>query len=140
MVSARLHCKGIIPCEVLPRYTAIMMDLYCQRLDRIAAKVTINYPNHGTIRFLHYTARPLTIRVTRQKLLDFEWEMLTPPPYRPGLAPENGQLPLTLSNILQGKTYKDENDLDCWLSKFFVSVSYSCMPKASKRFPRIGKE
>ncbi|EYB94736.1 hypothetical protein Y032_0168g200 [Ancylostoma ceylanicum] len=37
---------------------------------------------HATIQFLHDPARQLIIRVTRQKLLYFGWEVLTSPPYR----------------------------------------------------------
>ncbi|EYC25121.1 hypothetical protein Y032_0012g1712 [Ancylostoma ceylanicum] len=69
----------------------------------MAAKTAGQGPNYGVIRFLHDGARPLTVRVTRQKLLDFGWEVLTPHQYRPNRAPKDFQLPLTLSNALQGK-------------------------------------
>ncbi|EYB97823.1 hypothetical protein Y032_0137g2044 [Ancylostoma ceylanicum] len=74
------------------------------------------------IRFLHDSARPLTMRVTRQKLLVFGWEVLTPPPYRPDLAPRDFEHPFTLSNALQGKVCGDEDDLDRCLSNFFESM------------------
>ncbi|EYB89454.1 hypothetical protein Y032_0232g3065 [Ancylostoma ceylanicum] len=98
------------------------MDLYCQRLERTTAKLAGMGPSCGTIRFLHDPARPLIIRVTHQKLLDFGWEVLTSPPYRPDLAPRDYELPLTLSNALQGKACDDEDDLDHWSSNFFESM------------------
>ncbi|EYB94401.1 hypothetical protein Y032_0172g370 [Ancylostoma ceylanicum] len=39
MVSAWCDYKGIIHCEEMPRYTALTLDLYCQRLHRMAAKI-----------------------------------------------------------------------------------------------------
>ncbi|EYC14509.1 hypothetical protein Y032_0040g246 [Ancylostoma ceylanicum] len=95
-----------------------MVDLHYQRLNVMAAKIAKKGPNYDTIRFLLENARPLTTRMTRQKLLDFGWELLTSPPYGPDLAPEDYQLLLALSNALQGKASDDEDDLDRWLSNF----------------------
>ncbi|EYB95816.1 hypothetical protein Y032_0155g3037 [Ancylostoma ceylanicum] len=122
MISAWCDCKGIIHCEVLPRYNAITVDLYCQGLDRTTAKIAGKGPNYGTIRFLHDSARPLTTKVIPQKLHDFEWEVLASPPYRPDLVPREYQLLLALSNALQGKARDDEDGSDRWLSNFFESI------------------
>ncbi|EYC35178.1 hypothetical protein Y032_1125g3643 [Ancylostoma ceylanicum] len=73
----------------------------------MVANVAEKGPNYGTIQFLHDTTRPLFIRVARQKLLDFGWEVLTSALYRPDLAPGDYQLLLTLSNTLQGETGDD---------------------------------
>ncbi|EYC32174.1 hypothetical protein Y032_0003g1440 [Ancylostoma ceylanicum] len=77
-----------------------MVDLYCQRLDIMTAKIAGKDPIYGTSRLLHDKARQLTIRVSSQKLLDFEWEVLTLPPYRPDFASKDYQLLLTPSNAL----------------------------------------
>ncbi|EYB82665.1 hypothetical protein Y032_0354g3308 [Ancylostoma ceylanicum] len=98
MVSYWWDCKGVIHCEELPRYFALTVDLYCQQLDIMTAKIAGKGPIYGTIRLLHDKARPLTTRVSRQKLPDFGREVLTPPSYRPGLAPKVYQLLLTLSH------------------------------------------
>ncbi|EYB84661.1 hypothetical protein Y032_0312g2171 [Ancylostoma ceylanicum] len=105
-------CKDIKHCELLPRYIALTADLYCQRLHRMAVKFAGKGPNYGTIQFLHDSACPVTTRVTRQKLFDFGWEVLTSPPYRNDLVARDCQLFLTLSNALQGKACDDEDDLD----------------------------
>ncbi|EYC24862.1 hypothetical protein Y032_0013g2142 [Ancylostoma ceylanicum] len=96
-----------------------MVDLYCQWLHRVVAKIAGKGPNHVMIQFLRYPARPPFIIVVRQKLLDFEWEVLTSALYRPGLLPRDCQLLLILYNALQEKACDDEDDLDCWLSNFF---------------------
>ncbi|EYB93868.1 hypothetical protein Y032_0178g680 [Ancylostoma ceylanicum] len=85
----------------------------------MTAKVAGKGPNYVMIQFLCDPARPPFIRVARQKLLDFEWEVLTSALYRLGLVPRDYQLLLTLSNALQEKACDDEDDLNCWLSNFF---------------------
>ncbi|EYC42704.1 hypothetical protein Y032_0521g2870 [Ancylostoma ceylanicum] len=49
MISAWCDCKGIIPGEILPRYSAFTVDLYCQGLDRTTAKIAEKGPNYATI-------------------------------------------------------------------------------------------
>ncbi|EYB95599.1 hypothetical protein Y032_0158g3260 [Ancylostoma ceylanicum] len=49
MISAWCDCKGIIHCEVLPRYIALTVDLYCQGLDRTTAKIAEKDPNYAAI-------------------------------------------------------------------------------------------
>ncbi|EYC17412.1 hypothetical protein Y032_0030g2032 [Ancylostoma ceylanicum] len=102
----------------------------------MAAKVAEKGPNYGTIQFLHDPARPLFVRVARQKLPDFGWEVLTLPPYRPGLEPKDYQLLLTLSNALQGKACDDEDDSDRWLSKFFELVSAQLYAECIETLPK----
>lgn len=121
MLCVWWDCKGIIHYELLPRNTTLTADLYCQQLDRLAAKIVEKRPNHGTVRFLHDNARPHTARVTRQKLIDFGWEVLPHPPYSPDLAPTDYHLFLSLSNAMQGKTFIDEDDMERWLNNFFES-------------------
>ncbi|EYC19307.1 hypothetical protein Y032_0024g1009 [Ancylostoma ceylanicum] len=88
----------------------------------MTAKIAEKGANYGTIQFLHDPARPLFIRVAREKLPDFGWEVVTSALYRPDLVPRDYQLLLTLSNALQGKACDDGDDLDCWLSNFFESL------------------
>ncbi|EYB92645.1 hypothetical protein Y032_0191g1295 [Ancylostoma ceylanicum] len=88
----------------------------------MTTKIARKGANYGTIQFLHDPARPLFIRVARQKLPDFGSEVLTSALYRPDLVPRDYQLLLTLSNALQGKACDDEDDLDGWLSNFFESL------------------
>ena len=85
----------------------------------MAAKIAGKGPNYVMIEFLRDPARPPFIRVARQKLPDFGWEVVISTLYRPGLVPRDYQLLLTLSNALQEKACDDEDDLDCWLSNFF---------------------
>lgn len=121
MLSVWWDYKGVIYYELLARNETLTADLYCQQLDRLAAKIAEKRPNHGTIRFLHDNARPHIARMTRQKLLDLGWEVLPHPPYSPDIAPTDYHLFLSLSNAMQGKTFDDEDDMERWLAGFFES-------------------
>ncbi|EYC23025.1 hypothetical protein Y032_0016g3081 [Ancylostoma ceylanicum] len=88
----------------------------------MAAKVAGKGPNYGTIRFRHDNARPLTIKVSRQKPLDVGREVLTSTLYSPDLVPKDYQHLVNLSNALQEKSCDDEDDPDDKLSNFFESM------------------
>ena len=56
----------------------------------------------GTV--FHYDiSRPHTSLVTRQKILQLEWDVLPHPPYSPGLAPSDYYLFWSLQNILDDR-------------------------------------
>ncbi|EYB95026.1 hypothetical protein Y032_0164g3521 [Ancylostoma ceylanicum] len=104
------------------------------------AKIARNSSNYRTIRFLHNTARLRTTRVTRQKLLDFGWEVLTSPPHRPDLAPKDYLLFLALSNALQGKASEDLRTLGSLVEQFSVSVPIQFYAGDIETLPEIGKQ
>ena len=56
--------RGIIHWELLPTGCAIVADLYCQQVDRIAAKLQ---GKQDSIYFLHDNARPHMAKSTREK-------------------------------------------------------------------------
>ncbi|EYC12924.1 hypothetical protein Y032_0045g1160 [Ancylostoma ceylanicum] len=89
----------------------------------MTAKIAGKGANYGTIQFLLDAAQPLIIRVARQKLPDFAWEVVSSALYRPDLVPRDYQLLLTISNALQRKACDAEDVLDSWLSNVFESLS-----------------
>ena len=117
--------------DVQPKST--MID--CQQLDRLATKISEKRPNYGTIRFLHDNARPHTARITHQKLLDLEYKVMPHPPYSPYLAPRDYHLFLSLSNAMQGKTFDNPDDIDCWLNNFFAMKEEQFYAKEIKSLP-----
>ncbi|KOC60026.1 Histone-lysine N-methyltransferase SETMAR [Habropoda laboriosa] len=66
-------------------------------------------------------ARPHTSLVTRQKLLQLEWDVLQHPPYSPDLAPSDYYLFRSLQNFLDGKTFTSNEDVKNHLNQFFAS-------------------
>ena len=133
VVSVWWDCKGVIHYELLPHNTNLTATLYCQQLDRLATKIAEKRSNHSTIRFLHDNARPHTARMTHQKLLDLGWEAMPHPPYSPNLAPTNYHLFLSLSSGMQGKTFDNPKDIDCWLNNFFAMKKEQFYAKGIKR-------
>jgi len=87
--KAELHQKKIIVYfELLPRNQTINSDVYCRQLDKLNAAVKEKRPelvNRKGVVFHHDNARPHTSLVTRQKLLDLGWEVMSHPPYSPDL-------------------------------------------------------
>ena len=94
---------------------------YCEQLDRLAAKISELRPRNNRVRFLHDNARPHVANLTRQKLLDLDWEILTHPPYSPDLAPSDYHLFAAMTNAMAGTSFEDEHEITQWLTEFFES-------------------
>ncbi|CAF1688347.1 unnamed protein product, partial [Adineta ricciae] len=104
MLSVWWSVKGIIHWEILPAGCTVTADLYCQQLDRVAAKL---HGEQDRIYFLHDNARPHVAKLTREKLLKLGWITLPHPPYSPDLAPTDYHLFRSLSNYLSEKKFDD---------------------------------
>ena len=100
MLSVWWGVKGIIHWEVLPAGCRITADLYCQQLDRVAAKLE---GKQDRIYFLHDNARPHIAKSTRKKLLKLGWITIPHPTYSPDLAPTDHHLFHSLGNYLRKK-------------------------------------
>jgi histone-lysine N-methyltransferase SETMAR len=120
MLSVWWGVKGTIHWEILPAGCTVTADLYCQQLDRVAAKL---HGKQDRIYFLHDNARPHIAKSTREKLLKLGWITLPHPPYSPDLAPTDYHLFRSLSNYLGEKKFDDENDLKTDLANFFAQKS-----------------
>lgn len=70
--------------------------------------------------FHHDNAKPHTSLATREKLLEFGWEVMAHPPYSPDLAPSDYHLFRGLQNFLNGKTFINDDDLKAHLIQFFA--------------------
>ncbi|GFU08683.1 histone-lysine N-methyltransferase SETMAR [Trichonephila clavipes] len=65
-------------------------------------------------------ARPTSL-VTRQKLLQLEWDTMPHLPYSPDLAPSDYYLFRSLQNFLDGKTFTSNEEVKNHLNQFFAS-------------------
>ena len=67
MLSVWWRVEGIIHWKILPAGCTITADLFCQQVDRVAAKL---HGKQDRIYFLHDNAKPHVAKSTRQKLLE----------------------------------------------------------------------
>jgi histone-lysine N-methyltransferase SETMAR len=121
MLSVWWGVHGIAYWELLPTNTTVTAEVYCAQLKRLRDKLLADRPNMREVYFLHDNARPHVAIKTREKLLEFEWEVLPHPPYSPDLAPTDYYLFRSLSNQLREKKFEDRDDLKTFLTNFFDS-------------------
>ena len=65
-------------------------------------------------------ARPHTSLVTRKKLLELGWEVMSHPPYRADLAPSDYHLFRSFKNHLNGKRFDSNEAVKNELIQFFA--------------------
>ncbi|XP_015437444.1 PREDICTED: histone-lysine N-methyltransferase SETMAR-like [Dufourea novaeangliae] len=113
MLSIWWDYKGVVYFELLPRNQTINSDVYCQQLLKLDEAIKEKRPelaNRKGIVFHHDNARPHTSLVTRGKLLELGWEVMSHPPYSPDMAPSDYHLFRSLQNSLNGKTFTNDDD------------------------------
>ena len=80
--------KGVLYYELLLESQTINSNKYCSQLDQMKAALDEKHPelvNKKCIIFHQDKARPHVSLMTRQKLLQFGWEVLIHPPYSPDM-------------------------------------------------------
>ena len=87
------------------------------------AALQVNRSERRKVPLLHDNARAHTEKVTRQKLEEFEWEVLLHPLHWLDLAPFDYHLLRSLRNDLVTKRFDGEADLKSDLEVFFSSLS-----------------
>ena len=107
--------------ELLPTNATVTAASYCDQLDRLNSQLAILRPGHGKVFMLHDNARPHTAKLTRLKMIELGWEVLTHPPYSPDLAPSDYHLFRSLQNHLREKRFDDREALEVDLVNFFAS-------------------
>lgn len=97
--------------ELLPPYTSITEQLYCEQLDRQANQNPCKHRAPGRIHLLHNNVRPKLTNINGQKLLDLGWEGLIQDPYSLDVALSDYHLFLFLGDVLLHWTFS--NDMTC---------------------------
>lgn len=125
MLSVWWSVHGIEWFELLPDNVTVTSSLYTAQLDRLSTALRQRRPQQEKVYFLHDNARPHVAKLTRQKLMELEWEQLPHPPYSPDLAPSDYWLFRSLANYIKGKKYDDRKSLEGDLQHFFSSQPVS---------------
>lgn len=135
--------KGVLYYELLPHNQTIDSALYCSQLERLKAAVEQKRPtlaNRKGIVFHHDNARPHVSLQTRQKLLEFGWDVIPHPPYSPDLAPTDFHLFRSLQNSLNGKQYNSLEDCKKHMEEFIAQKSEQFWEDGIKKLPERWKQ
>ncbi|GFV91594.1 histone-lysine N-methyltransferase SETMAR [Trichonephila clavipes] len=85
-----VYGEGVL--TLLPDNTTINSEVYCHQLDKLNGALQQKRSkliNRKGVVFHQDNATPHTSLVTRQKLLQLEWDTMPHPPYSPDLAPSD---------------------------------------------------
>lgn len=124
MLSVWWDYKGILYFELLPNNQTINSNVYIQQLAKLADAIEAKRPvlaNCKGVVFHHDNAKSYTSLVTRDKLLELGWNVLSHPPYSPDLEPSDYHLFRSLQNSLNGKIFNNVDDVKSHLIQFFNS-------------------
>ncbi|CAK9809163.1 Retrovirus-related Pol polyprotein from transposon 297 [Anthophora quadrimaculata] len=135
--------RGPIHFELLKPNEKLNSERYCQQLDNLKIVLPEKRPamfNRKDIILLYDNARPHAALGTRQKLAKLFWEILSHPPYSPDLAPSDFHLFLSLQNFLQGKKFKNEEDIRQALVQSFASSDKALFKNGIYKLPSRWQE
>ena len=123
MLSVWWDFEGIIYYKLLRPNTTIDSKLYCEQLRNLTLALQANRPERRKVRLLHDNAKPHTSKITRQKLEELGWKILSHPPYSSDLASSDYHLFHSLRNHLVKEQFDDQAQLKSDLENFFSSLS-----------------
>lgn len=138
MLSVWWDCKGIVYFELLPRNQTIDSNVYCRQLSKLNEEIKKKRPelaNRKRIMFHHDNDRPQISLITRQKLMELNWELMPHPNYSPDLAPSDYHLFRSLQNHLNGKTFDSDPAIKNELDQFFASKNQSFFERGIFQLP-----
>ncbi|GFW56745.1 histone-lysine N-methyltransferase SETMAR [Trichonephila clavipes] len=84
--------ENVSTVRLLPDNKMINSEVYCHQLDKLndaLQQKKSELINRKDVVFHQDNVRPHTSLVTRQKLLQLEWDTMPHPPYSPDLAPSD---------------------------------------------------
>uniref|UniRef100_A0A0N5BM18 HTH_48 domain-containing protein n=1 Tax=Strongyloides papillosus TaxID=174720 RepID=A0A0N5BM18_STREA len=114
--------SGPIYYELLPHSQVVSADLYCQLLSNLDKEIKRKRPtlaNRKGIILLQDNARPHVALKTRKKLDELCYEVLPHPAYSPDVAPSDYHLFLSLQNFLNGRSFRNDDEVKSALSEYF---------------------
>ena len=115
--------KGVLYYELLLENQMINSNKCCSQLGQLKAALDekhLELVNRKCIIFHQDIARLHVSLMTRQKLLQLDWEVLTRLPYSPDTAPSDLHLFRSLQNSLNGKKFNSLEDCKRHLEQFFA--------------------
>ena len=127
LLSVWWDYKGIVYFELLPSNRTINSVVYVEQLTKLNNAVEEKRPeltNRKDVVFHRDDARLRASLVTRQKLLELDWNVLPHPPYSPDLAPSDYFLFRSLQNSSNSKNFDNDDDIKSYLIQFFANKNH----------------
>ena len=125
MLSVWWNFEGIIHFELIPKGKAVDAQLYVAQIKRVHEILQSRYPaiiNRKRVLYQHDNAPSHRAKLTQQAFKDIDCiEVLPHPAYSPDLAPSDYGLFRSMAHFLQGRRFKDFNDVEEGLREFFAS-------------------
>lgn len=115
------NTRGLVYFELLTPTQTVTADLYTQQLSHVDLALRRQGIETTTTKLLHDNARPHTAKITQQKIEELGWEVLPHAPYSPDLAPSDYHLFRSMQHSLEGKNFKNQEEVQFWVSNFFES-------------------
>lgn len=121
MVTVFWDSLGILYYELLPANTTITAEYYCKLLQKVKDACIKLGRTRDKVYLLHDNARPHVAKKTKEQLESLGWEMLPHPPYSPDISPTDYCLFRSMQHFLEGKHYKNNQEIYDDLAVFFAS-------------------
>lgn len=119
--------KGVLLVDFMPPGTTINADRYCETLRKL--RRAIQNRRRGMlskgVNILHDNARPHVARQTVAVLQEFQWNIITHPPYSPDLAPSDYHLFPKLKEHLAGRRFSSDDEVKDEVQRFLNNMAAS---------------
>uniref|UniRef100_A0A914C173 Transposase n=1 Tax=Acrobeloides nanus TaxID=290746 RepID=A0A914C173_9BILA len=96
--------------ELLDSKTTLTAAVYSQQLDRLAEAARTKRPQKTKIIIQHDNTRPHVAKLTKTKLQELGWKVLSHPAYSPDLAPSDYHLFQDLQSNLDELHFENNED------------------------------
>lgn len=130
--------KGVVYHEVLNQNETVNAEKYCRQLEALHKNLQKKRPslvNRKGVLLLHDNARPHIARVTQEKIMALNMEVLPHPPYSPDLAPSDYHLFRSLQHFLEGKQFINCEEVKTDIECFFASKPEEFYARGIKNLP-----
>ncbi|EYB89049.1 hypothetical protein Y032_0237g3249 [Ancylostoma ceylanicum] len=113
--------EGMLYRQLLPSGHTVSAEVYSYQLQKLADAIRLKRRKTDHVVLLQGNARPLMVKLTRQKIAELGWEVLLHPAYSPDLAPSDYHLFRTLKLHLREKKFDNQTQVESEISSIFDS-------------------
>jgi [histone H3]-lysine36 N-dimethyltransferase SETMAR len=121
MLCLWFDATGVIYWELLPKGSSINSEFYCTQLESVQQALRELRSNSKGIFLLQDNATPHKATQSIRKIQGLGWTLLPHPPYSPDLNPCDYGINRSIDDALEGKKFKNQEELQEFLNAHFDS-------------------